>query len=93
MANRQKNLQFLATFGYTIDDAKRILFSLGSKDYSSGPETNRNPNFPGDIWVFGCNVDEVKLYIKIKLIVGECQQVVCISFHEAEWPLRYPFKG
>lgn len=92
LVERHKNLQFLATLGHTIDDATMILLSLSVNNYSAGSELDHNPNFPRYIWLFGYLVDGLELYIKIKLSTGQCQQVVCISFHEAEWPLQYPFK-
>lgn len=92
LVERRKNLQFLATLGYTIDDARMVLLSLSVRDYSSGPELDHNPDLPGDIWLFGYFVDEPEIYIKVKLLTGESQRVVCISFHEAKWPLPYPFK-
>ncbi len=92
LVERQKNLQFLASLGYTINDAKMVLLNLSVKDYSAGPESDHNPSFPGYIWLFGYRVDGEELYIKIKLITGQFQRVVCISFHEAKWALLYPFK-
>ncbi|NMB20609.1 MAG: type II toxin-antitoxin system MqsR family toxin [Firmicutes bacterium] len=93
LVERRKNLQFLAASGHTIDDARMILFSLSTKNYSDGPQPDHDSKFPGDIWIFGCLVDGLELYIKMKLVTGEFHQVICISFHEAQWPLTYPFKG
>ena len=45
----------------------------------------------GDMWVFGKDYDGTELYIKISL-GAPGSKTICISFHEAEHPLSYPFK-
>lgn len=92
LVQRKTNLQTLTSLGYTVDDVKMILFNLGVTDYSSGPEPDDNPNYSGDVWVFGATIDTIDLYIKLKLINCGQKQVLCLSFHHAKWPLNYPFK-
>ena len=48
-------------------------------------------NKNGEMWVFGKDVKEREVYIKITLGY-ENGQTICISFHIAEHPLKYPFK-
>ena len=48
-------------------------------------------NKEGEMWVFGKDVKEREVYIKITLGY-ENGQTICISFHIAEHPLVYPFK-
>ena len=43
------------------------------------------------MWVFGKDVKEREIYIKIMLGCAD-SQTICISFHIAEYPLSYPFK-
>lgn len=43
------------------------------------------------MWVFGKDYDGTELYIKISL-GAPGSKTICISFHEAEHPLSYPFK-
>ena len=45
----------------------------------------------GEMWVFGKDVKGREVYIKIMISENECQ-TICISFHLAETPLKYPFK-
>ena len=45
----------------------------------------------GEMWVFGKDVKEREIYIKIMLGCAD-SQTICISFHIAEYPLSYPFK-
>lgn len=45
----------------------------------------------GEMWVFGKDVKGREVYIKI-MISDHCGQTICISFHLAESPMKYPFK-
>lgn len=45
----------------------------------------------GEMWVFGKDVKEREVYIKI-MISNINGQTICISFHLSESPLSYPFK-
>lgn len=84
LVERDKNLQALEKLEYTIYDAKTVLLSLTVNDYVKGPEPDDNPNFPGEIWVFGTTIGDTELYIKIKIAQSKPhrKQVVCISFHD-----------
>jgi len=44
-----------------------------------------------EMWVFGKVVKSFEIYIKISLGMSSTQ-VICISFHKAEYPMTYPFK-
>lgn len=81
-----------------------IIKSLEYTDYSSGPEVNKSSNAPkffqdGDVWIFGKNVeglDSVTLEVYIKVCFKEHNGrgfTACISFHEAEFQMVYPFKS
>jgi hypothetical protein len=43
------------------------------------------------MWVFGKNVKGQEVYIKITLGFP-ISTTICISFHFAEYPMRYPLK-
>ncbi|MBR5948094.1 MAG: type II toxin-antitoxin system MqsR family toxin [Clostridia bacterium] len=83
---RKKNLQDLARYGLTIDDAKDEILGLTVVDYYKGPKQDFDPNRPGDIWEFKKNVDGIPFYIKVK-IANEGGSVVlkCLGFHEDEF--------
>jgi hypothetical protein len=44
-----------------------------------------------DMWVFGKIVKEKEIYIKITMGFSGAK-VICISFHFAEHPMKYPQK-
>jgi hypothetical protein len=56
---------------------------------SKGPEPDKDK--PGDIWIFGKEIEGKEVYIKLKIaIVGEVRIAKCISFHIANFPLSFP---
>lgn len=44
------------------------------------------------MWVFGKDMEGKELYIKISMGMPN-SKTICISFHEAEHPINYAFKG
>ena len=60
------------------------------EDYSEGPIID-TLNRIGEMWVFGKDVAEQEIYIKISLGYPN-SSTICISFHVAELPMRYPHR-
>ena len=83
-----RNLQSLATLGMSYEHAEDVILGLTFENYSKGPEDDHNGS-PGAIWVFGEMVRQTTIYIKLKLDGGHA---LCLSFHAAESPLRYPLR-
>ena len=67
-----------------------IVKNISVQDYVDGPIIDEL-NKIREMWVFGKDVKEREVYIKITLGY-ENGQTICISFHIAEYPLIYPFK-
>ena len=87
---RNKNMATLAMLGISIQDAKQRVLALTPSDYVGGPEPNLvRPN--EEVWIFGVAVESVDLYVKLSVIV-EPEECVCISFHEADRPMSFPFR-
>lgn len=90
LRNKEKNAQTLARLGLTASHAKRIIEGLTVADYVSGPEADLT--YPDKyVAVFGKQVDVEEVYIKVS-VGPEGLPVVCLSFHEAAWPMTYQFK-
>lgn len=87
--DRIKNNESLLNLGITMIKREEIIMSVEKKDYSAGPVLN-TLNEDGDMWIFGKDYKGVEIYIKISL--GPDGRSVCISFHESEHPMTYPFK-
>lgn len=87
-----KTRAFLKAINYRDVDVYRMVQKLEVPDYSSGPLRDDRGR-PRDLWVFGKFVEEYEVYIKLTVHVAEgVVWAVCVSFHEAEWPLTYPYK-
>lgn len=86
---REKNEDTLFKLGISAKMREKIVLSLEGVDFS---HTTLGDVFDeGDLlWVFGKDYKGTELYIKITIIDnGRC---LCVSFHEAEHPIIYPFK-
>ena len=88
--DRGKNSQTLLDLEITPIKRREIIAELKPEDYSEGPlEDKMHGILP--MWVFGRTVKGKEIYIKISM--GQSNRsAVCISFHIAEHPLKYPFK-
>ncbi|MBR1871753.1 MAG: type II toxin-antitoxin system MqsR family toxin [Bacteroidales bacterium] len=88
--DRNKNREALLQLDITPMQRELIVKNLQAQDYIEGPVID-TLNTAGEMWVFGKDVKEREVYIKITLGY-ENGQTICISFHIAEHPMHYPFK-
>lgn len=86
--HRDKNEEALRALGITPIAREEIIKKIEKDDYS---HSIIDESSFGDMWIFGKDYDNTELYIKISLGVPGTK-TICISFHEAEHPLSYPFK-
>jgi hypothetical protein len=89
--DRGKNQQALHDLEISPAKRKEIIAKLRTEDYSDGPlEEKIRGILP--MWVFGKEVKQKEVYIKISMgLENNC--VVCISFHVAERPMNYPYNN
>jgi len=85
--NRDKNIEALKLLGITPHAREEIIKEIEVDDYV---ETIDAIGF-GDMWVFGKDYDGTELYIKISM-GNTNNRTICISFHTAEFPMKYAFK-
>jgi hypothetical protein len=89
----RKNKETLLELGLTKKLVQKTLLTLNYVDYSAGPIRDTDPTWPGYVWIFGTDIEKTEIYIKLKVEEENGQKIsVCLSFHEAERPLTYPFK-
>ena len=88
--DRGKNRETLLLLDISPLQREVIVKNLLVQDYLEGPVIDEL-NKKGEMWVFGKDVKEREVYIKITLGY-ENGQTICISFHIADHPLTYPFK-
>lgn len=89
--DRGKNRDTLLELEITPRYRETVVMSLKWNDYSEGPITDVL-NHNGEMWVFGKDVKGEEVYIKITM-GAPGSHTICISFHTAEHPMRYPFKN
>ena len=85
-----KNERTLFALDITSRYRKDVIRNLEVRDYSQGPLADELYHGT-EMWVFGKDVKGQEVYIKISMGVPE-KHTICISFHIAERPMRYPFK-
>jgi hypothetical protein len=90
IVDRVKNMQALARLGLTKRNCREEILSLSVEDYCDGPKPDKDR--PGEVWEFGKLMGGKDIYIKLKIShVGRVKLAKCISFHEAERALCFPF--
>ena len=89
LERRPENMATLAQLGMTVRDAHDRIISLKPSDYVEGP-TPRKSNPSQGAWVFGLNLQGVSVYVKVSIRL-EPARCVCVSFHEAERPMAFPY--
>ncbi len=87
---REKNLKALFDLELTAIKREEVIDSLVVTDYYKGPKPNGMLK-GHEYWEFGKCVYAKDIYIKLSLGL-EDGAVFCLSFHQAERPIRYPFK-
>lgn len=86
---RKKNLQALLDLEMVPVKRKEILRQLKAEDFYRCPAKDQETG--PDLWEFGRIVNGKELYIKVHMGY-EGRPVICVSFHIAERPIKYPFK-
>jgi hypothetical protein len=88
--DRQKNISTLLRLEISRAKRREIIETLKPIDYSEGPLPDTLNN-GSPLWVFGKTVKKTLIYIKITIGTPN-NPVICISFHEAEHSMNFPFK-
>lgn len=70
----------------------KCLSELKPTDYSEGPLKEDFYGGNHEMWVFGKEMKKKEVYIKITL-GNRGDDAICISFHLAEHPIKYPFRA
>lgn len=89
--DRGKSIQTLLDLNITELERLQVVKTIEIEDYSEGPIADTLNNGM-DMWVFGKDVHDKEVYIKITMGLNGLH-TICISFHVAEYPMNYPFKN
>ena len=85
-----KNKGTLTDLEFDVYDVVDRLKELTVNEYSH-TLLDQGDNNPPLLFVFGKNINDRCVYIKIK-IKGEYEnKVLCLSFHYAEWDMNFPY--
>ena len=88
---RRETMVALANLGLTKRNLKEEILALSLENYCEGPKPDRDR--PGDIWIFGKQIEGKEIYIKLKIAqVGKEEIAKCLSFHPANYPLDVPLR-
>jgi hypothetical protein len=94
LVRRAENNECMVQLGFKYADVEETLLGLSVEDYCEGPCRDRDQ--PGELWVFGKEIEGRTIYIKLKLAsfgtVGSLRIVRIVSFHVAEYALEHPFQ-
>lgn len=90
LERRPENLATLAMLGMTLEDAKSRVLALTPANYVEGP-TARSERSSQEAWVFGITIGQTLVYVKVSVRI-EPARCLCVSFHEAEYPMRFPYR-
>ncbi len=88
--DRPKNVQTLADLDILPNERDKVVKNLAVNEYSEGP-LEESQHGGGNMWVFGKRVKNEEVYLKITMGIPN-NAAICISFHIAEYPMKYPFK-
>lgn len=87
-----KKRRFMQLVGFNGRQVHETVCGLRVSNYSAGPLSD-DKGRPHDVWVFGAYVPMYEVYVKLAAFFSSgCMQAVCVSFHEAEHRLSYPYR-
>jgi len=89
--DRKKNLDCLARLGIMPQQAKEEIMGLTHEDYHKGPLPDKGTT-GGELWEFGKKIEGKEIFIRLKVVL-QYNMAKCQSFHIAEKPMQYPYKG
>ncbi|MGM0411080.1 MAG: type II toxin-antitoxin system MqsR family toxin [Bacillota bacterium] len=85
----KKNQKSLDKHGISIDVAKEYVENLRVENYWKGPEPDDKDRNDYNWWFFAKWIDtplgKTLFYIKIRIEDKGREQIICLSFHEAEY--------
>lgn len=96
IVNTEKNNATRGKLGLNKQIIRDTLLGLTIEEYSDGPSGDRTRK--GEVWIFGVTIENYEIYIKIKISKyndpgDEIPTLVCLSFHIADFPQKYPHKS
>ena len=92
---RPRTDQDLINLNLTRQQALEVVCALTPDDYSAGPRPDDSDETK-QVWIFGYDHEGADVYVKLRLNPAKPNEMphgIVWSFHRAEHPMRYPFRG
>lgn len=89
MNGRPDNKQTRSNLGISVNIQREIINKLTVANYCGGPEEDEKYSWKM-VGVFGTVYNSTELYIKLSIGTAY-EQVICLSFHTATFPMKYQF--
>lgn len=80
----------LVDLEYDVEDVVDRLKELKLEEYSE-TKIDRDDSHPPLLFVFGKNINNRLVYIKLKIKEKHRKHVVCVSFHYAKEKMTFPY--
>ena len=100
ISQREKNRKLVLDYILDREKIKEIILSLTVKDFSSSVNNIKEEYSSEILYIFGKDVmllprfgsreKKVSIYIKFNKI--DDGYIIVVSFHDQQYPLKYPFK-
>ena len=81
----------MSDFDYDASDVAACLRKLTIEKYSETLIDIDDPE-PPYLFVFGDEINNRQIYIKLKIKEKTHKHILCVSFHYAKWKMQFPFK-
>ena len=76
----------------SINKLLNFIKNLNIENYSDCILDDKDDGSSPYLLVFGINIDNTEVYIKFKILYLSRRKILCVSFHDAEFKMKYPFK-
>lgn len=80
----------LLDLDYDTDDVVERLKELTIEEYSETIIDKDDLN-PPLLFIFGKNINNKQVFVKLKIKKEQSEHVVCVSFHYAKWKMLFPY--
>lgn len=76
-----------------LEKLEEVILKLNITNYCDGPSSDDKPERGHDeVWFFGIEFLEEELYLKFVVPDSNKPEMICWSFHEPEYKMKYKYK-
>ena len=82
----------LIDLGFDVEDIVPVIRHLSIEDYSETLYDDKDEN-PPLLYVFGTEINNKQIYIKLKIKKKKSKYILCLSFHYAAHDMSFPYSS